>query len=275
MAINRDVIGKSYGPFGFEYGHRDTILYALGIGANESELPFLYEKHGPLVYPSYAVVPAFTAAGACVGELKINPFMIVHGEQHVRLHGPVPPRGKIETVSTVKGIYDKGSGALVEVECRSSAEGKALFENVFSFFVRGEGGFGGDRGPKTEKAEPPARPPDLRAELVTERRQALLFRLSGDWNPLHADPDVAKAAGFERPILHGLCTFGHTVRAVVRDVCGCDPAKVRGIHARFSAPVLPGQTLIVEMWRDGSRVLCQTKTDAGSVVLSNGLIELA
>ena len=275
MAINTELVGKTYGPSEFTYNQRDAILYNLGIGADESDLEFLYEKHGPKVYPSFATVGTGTGSGDVIGDLNINPMMIIHGEQRVRIHGAIPPSGTIETVTTVAGIYDKGSGALVDLELKSSVEGKLLFENVVSMFVRGEGGFGGERGPKSDKAEPPDRAPDQQVKIQTERRQALLYRLSGDWNPLHADPDVAKSVGFERPILHGLCTFGCTVRAVVRELCNNDPEAIRSMAVRFSSPVLPGDMLTVELWTEGKTVFVQTKNEAGEVVLTNGVFELA
>jgi acyl dehydratase len=150
-----------------------------------------------------------------------------------------------------------------------------LFENVVSMFVRGEGGFGGERGPKRDTAQPPDRAPDKQLKVQTERRQALLYRLSGDWNPLHADPDIAKASGFERPILHGLCTFGCTVRAILRELCSNDPAAISSMAVRFSSPVLPGDSLTVELWTEGRTVFAQTKNESDAVVLSNGVFELA
>ena len=142
-------------------------------------------------------------------------------------------------------------------------------------FVRGEGGFGGERGPKRDKAQPPDRAPYKQVRIQTEGRQALLYRLSGDWNPLHADPDIAKVAGFERPILHGLCTFGCTVRAIQRELCDNDPEAIRSMAVRFSSPVLPGDSLTVDLWTEGKTIFAQTKNESDAVVLSNGVFELA
>jgi acyl dehydratase len=210
-----------------------------------------------------------------IEDLNINPMMIIHGEQRVRIHGALPPNAMVTTEATVGGIYDKGSGALVDLEFQSSVDGKLLFENVVSMFVRGEGGFGGERGPKGDKVAPPDRAPDRRVEIQTERRQALAYRLSGDWNPLHADPDIAKAAGFERPILHGLCTFGCTTRAILRELCDNDPEAIRSMAVRFVSPVLPGDLLTVELWTEGKKVFVEVKNESGAVVLSNGVFELA
>ena len=275
MAINTELVGRSYTLPEFSYSYRDTIIYALGIGADESDLEFLYEKHGPKLYPSFATAGAGAGSDDLIKDLNINPMMIIHGEQRVRIHGALPPSATVETEVTVAGIYDKGSGALVDLELKSSVNGKLLFENVVSMFVRGEGGFGGERGPKREKAQPPDRAPDRQVKIQTERRQALLYRLSGDWNPLHADPDMAKAAGFERPILHGLCTFGCTVRAILREVCNNDPEAIRSMAVRFVSPVLPGDILTAELWTEGKTVFAQTKNESDAVVLSNGVFELA
>jgi len=275
MAINTDVVGKTYTLPEFTYSHRDTMIYALGIGADESDLEFLYEKHGPKVYPSYATVGSGLGGSDIIDDLNINPAMIIHGEQRVRVHDALPPNATVTTEGKVAAIYDKGSGALVDLEFKSSVDGKLLFENVVSMFVRGEGGFGGERGPKRDNAQPPDRAPDRQVKIQTERRQALVYRLSGDWNPLHADPDIAKVAGFERPILHGLCTFGCTARAVQRELCDNDPEAIRSMAVRFSSPVLPGDTLTVALWTEGKTVFVETKNEADAVVLSNGVFELA
>lgn len=276
MAINIEAVGKTYDVPELTYGRRDTIIYALGIGADESDLEFLYEKHGPRVYPSFATVAGGFGGSEIIEDLNIDPRMILHGEQRARIHGALPPRATVKTKVTVAGIYDKGSGALVDLELKSSVDGHLLFENLVSILVRGAGGFGGDYGPKREgKAQRPDRAPDKQVKIQTERRQALVYRLSGDWNPLHADPDVARAFGFERPILHGLCTFGCTVRAVLRELCDNDPAAIRSMAVRFSSSVLPGDLLTAELWTEGKTVFAQTKTESGDLALSNGVFELA
>jgi acyl dehydratase len=204
-------------------------------------------------------------------------MMIVHGEQQIRLHRPIPPAAKLQTLSVVRGIYDKGKGALVVVDAHTvDIDGKPVFDNTFSIFVRGEGGFGGERGPEAVKADPPAgRAPDFEVVETTRREQALLYRLSGDLNPLHADPQMAKLGGFDRPILHGLCTFGYAGRALVKGACGGDPARLRAFGARFSAVVFPGDTLTTRGWRDGDRYLVTTSTQENKVVLANAVAEVA
>jgi len=270
MAINLNLVGKSFAPAEFEYKTRDVILYALGVGAGPDDLNFVYEN-GLQVLPTFAVIPAFPAAAASMPDLNVNPMMVVHGEQAIRLHRAIPDEGTIRTAATVKAIYDKGSGAVVIVETNSTdKKGEPLFDATFAFFARGEGGFGGDRGPSTPPFEIPARDPDFRVDMPTLPQQALIYRLSGDLNPLHADPDFAKMAGFDRPILHGLCTYGHAGRAVLRFACGGDPAKFESFSARFSGTVYPGDTIVTEGWKtEKGKYLVRCTTQAGAVVLSN------
>jgi acyl dehydratase len=277
MALKLDLVGKSSAPIRHTYTWRDTALYALGVGARADELDFLFEMNGPKVLPTFAVVPSFNALISISSQLGANPMMILHGEQKVILHRPIPPNGEFQTVAEVKGIYDKGKGALVLVEARTTDEkNEPVFDNVFSIFVRGEGGFGGDRGPEALKADPPGdRDPDFETIEATAPEQALLYRLSGDLNPLHASPQFAKMAGFDRPILHGLCTYGHAGRAVLRHACGGDPARFRSFAARFAGVVFPGDTLTTRGWQlEPGRWAIQTQTQDGRTVLSNALAEV-
>ena len=280
MAINLGLVGKKSDAMPFTYNWKDTVLYALGVGGKIDELEFLYEGRGPKVLPTFAVVPSFAAMISVAGDLGANPMMILHGEQKVILHRAIAPNATLKTTSEVKGIYDKGKGALVVVEARTvDDKGEAVFDNVFSIFVRGEGGFGGERGPEAAKADPPQdkmSAPDFEVVEKTTREQALLYRLSGDVNPLHADPNMAKFGGFDRPILHGLCTFGHAGRAVLRGACGGDPAKLKSFAARFSGVVFPGDTLTTRGWKmDGHQYIVTTSTQEGKVVLSNATAEIA
>jgi acyl dehydratase len=291
MAIKLDLVGKKSDPIPFSYNWKDVVLYALGVGAKlgeasgtsrgADELDFLYEGRGPKVLPTFAVVPSFTSMIAVAGNLGANPMMILHGEQKIILHRAIPPGGKLATVSEVKGIYDKGKGALVVVEAKTTDEkNEPVFDNIFSIFVRGEGGFGGERGPEAVKADPPGTAPDFEVAEATTREQALLYRLSGDFNPLHADPNMAKFGGFDRPILHGLCTYGYAGRAILRGACGGDPAKLRSFAARFAGVVFPGDTLTTRGWKipnttDGGKYIVTVTTQEGKVVLSNAIAEIA
>ena len=277
MALKMDVVGKKSEPIKHKYTWNDTVLYALGVGAKVDELEFVYEGRGPKVLPTFAVVPSFTSMISVAGDLGANPMMILHGEQKIILHRPIPPNGKLSTVSEVKGIYDKGKGALVVVEAKTSDDkNEPVFDNVFSIFVRGEGGFGGERGPEAVKADPPAgAAPDFEVVEATTREQALLYRLSGDVNPLHADPNMAKFGGFDRPILHGLCTYGFAGRAILKSACGGDPTRLRSFGARFAGVVFPGDTLTTRGWKigDGQYVVTVT-TQEGKTVLSNAIAEV-
>jgi len=274
--LDMDLVGKPMDPLTFDYAWKDTVLYALGVGCKADELDYLYEGRGPKVLPTFAVVPCFSSLLDTLVRVKAPIHKVLHGEQRIVLHRPIPPSGKMKTVSTVRGIYDKGKGALVAVECATTdAQGQPLFDNYFSIFVRGEGGFGGDRGPEPEKLEASGAPAFERTERVPEE-QALLYRLSGDLNPLHADPAFAKMAGFDRPILHGLCTYGYAGRAILREACGGDATKLRSFGARFAGVVLPGDTITTRGWKlpDG-RYLVTVSNQEDKVVLSNGVVELA
>jgi acyl dehydratase len=258
-----------------------VILYALGIGAGNpptasSELRWTYEKN-LAVLPSFAVVPAFPFVGAIgrVPGLTINVALVLHGEQDVELHAPIPTRAEVVTRGRVAGVYDKGKAALVVIEADTATkQGQKLFTNRFSIFCRGEGGFGGDPGPKPGNAAP-SRSPDLELESPTLPQQALLYRLSGDKNPLHADPEFAKLGGFDRPILHGLCSFGAVCKAVVNEALDGDPARVARYHARFAGVVFPGETIVTSVWRDDGKLVLAARTrERGTPVLSNAAITL-
>jgi len=197
---------------------------------------------------------------------------VLHGEQRIELSGPIPTSAKSISTPVVKAVYDKVKAAVivVEVETRDD-KGKLLFKNTFTSFARGEGGFGGDRGPSGARNVAPERKPDAVVETPTAPWQALLYRLSGDKNPLHADPAFAQMAGYEKPILHGLCTFGIAGRAVLHRFCDGDPARLKDFEVRFAGIVYPGETIVTEMWKEGSsKVIVQAKTkERGEVVLSS------
>jgi acyl dehydratase len=259
----------------------DVILYHLGVGAgvppdDPNELEYVYE--GKLkVLPSFAVVPVFSALYGLAGldGFDVNFAMLLHGEQDVEILGPIPTAGEVSTTSRITDVLDKGKGALVVLEATSrTADGAPLFVNRFSAFIRGEGGFGGDAGPPPGHA-PPDRAPDLEIECPTLPQQALLYRLSGDKNPMHADPEFAKLGGFERPILHGLCSFGIACKAVVDASLEGDVAQVGGYRARFAGVVFPGETLLVRQWREDARIVLDVSTkERGTAVISNAAITL-
>jgi acyl dehydratase len=280
MPINPDAVGTTSEPVENSWTSKDCILYALGVGAGVIdptgfELEFTTENSIDVTQralPTYAVVAAFGMGTAMRSIGSFNPAMLVHGEQSVELHAPLPVEGRISTVSTITGVYDKGSGAVVTSESVSSdaSTGKAMFTNRTSIFIRGEGGWGGDRGP-SGKAEAPDRSPDHEVTYQTRADQALLYRLSGDRNPLHSDPNFAKMGGFDRPILHGLCTYGFTGRALLHTLCGSDADRFVSMSGRFSKPVYPGDALTVSMWElGGGEAYFRTATENGDVVIDAG-----
>lgn len=273
------------------YDERDLSLYALGVGAardplNPKELRFVYENHaeGFQALPSYAVVPAVNAVLKLVAEGKQAPGLnygldrVLHGEQYTELLRPLPPHAKLRHQGRVKDIFDKGKNALVVTEIRTfdAATGEELVRNELTTFVRGAGGWGGDRGPSSDINVPPERSPDSVVTEKTTENQALLYRLSGDWNPLHADPEFAGAFGFPKPILHGLCTYGHVVRHVLKTFRDSDGRYFKSIKVRFAESVFPGETLQTEMWKESdSRIVFRCKVlERNKVVISNAAIEL-
>jgi acyl dehydratase len=275
-------LGATVPPFTTSWDADDVILYHLGIGAglgkptDAAELSYTYEQR-LVVLPSFGVVPAFsglvTAATGQIPGLAVNPIMILHGEQDLELHQPIPTSGTVEHRPRVSSLYDKGKAALVTIEVESGPAGDPLFTNRFTIFARGEGGFGGDPDSPAAGHQPPDREPDAVAESPTMAHQALIYRLSGDKNPLHADPDFAKLGGFDRPILHGLCTYGMVAKAVVDTLLDGDVAAVARYQVRFAGVVFPGETVVTSMWRDGDRVvLSATTKERGQPVLSNAAL---
>ncbi len=285
MPINPEAVGAKGQPTRHSWDSKDAILYALGVGAGAvdplDELAFTTENTQNVdqqVLPTMAVVLG-VGGGAAFGSIgSFNPAMLVHGEQAITLHGPIPVKGEVETVGEITGIYDKGKGAVVEITSTSTdtASGQPLFSSIMSAFIRGEGGFGGDRGPSGPKNVAPDRAPDHEVSYRTRSDQALLYRLSGDRNPLHSDPAFAAFGGFDRPILHGLCSYGFTGRALLHTLCGSDPARFGAMEARFSSPVLPGEALTVKMWVEGGgEAIFQTAGDDGRTVIDAGKLTYA
>jgi len=278
MALRFDLIGKKSDPVPFTYTEDNVILYALGIGAGvESELDFLYEKNLK-VFPTFAVVPPSVVGWDFPARIGMNMFHVLHGEQKVEHHAPIPTKGTLYLSSGLDAIYDKGDAGAVaysSMEVRDES-GTLLYISRAVIFDRSAGNFGGDRGSRPEKVAPPeGKAPDFRVEYATSPDQAALYRLSGDKNPLHIEPEYARMGGLDRPILHGLCTFGFAGRAVLHSLCGGDPAKFNSFSVRFTGVVFPGETLITEGWETGPGTYAvQTRAGDGRVVLGNAKAEV-
>ena len=284
MPINYDELmqAKSTG-IESKYSDRETMLYALGIGfmrdpMNADELPFCYEN-GLRTVPTMATVIGWGQGGA-MARSGINYLMVVHGEQRITMHKPLPSAAEVVSDERVLGVFDKGKdkGAVLVTErvMREKNSGDKLCTLVSSTFARGDGGFGGPKDGAPEPHQLPTRAPDLTHACDTRPDQAFIYALSGDRNPLHRDPNVAKMAGFPRPILHGLCSYGTACRAIISTVCKYDAAKIIGFDVRFSAPVFPGETIVTEMWVDGAVVSFRCKLkERDVVVINNGKCTLA
>lgn len=275
MALDLTLVGKTTEPYVHTYGWKDTVLYALGVGAKKDELDVLYEGRGPKVLPSFAVVPMFLPMFDVVRNSGGDLSMVVHGGQDVRVHKDLPAEAKVSTTATLKAVYDLKRFASLVIDTTTKDEaGTLIAETSSSIIFRGEGGFGGAPPPVDENAiKPPKdRPADFTVEEKTSEEQALLYRLSGDLNPLHADPQFAAQVGFERgPILHGLCTYGYMVRHVIKGACGGDPSRIKAFGAQFRKPVWPGDTLVTEGWllEDGKISLKVSVKERNEAVLGS------
>lgn len=282
MGLDHSLVGVPSEPQVRSWDSKDALLYAVGVGAGLDdplrELEFTTENCEGIdqkVLPTFGVLIAQARSGRSLGDF--DPALLVHAEQAFELHKPLPVEGSVRTTTTVTGIYDKGSGALVVTENAAvdAATGEPLVTSRSGAFIRGEGGFGGERG-SDPPWEPPGRVPDYRIVQRTRPEQALIYRLSGDRNPLHVDPKFAARGGFSQPILHGLCTYGITGRALLHALCDGDPARFRSMSGRFSRPVLPGEQLTVSIWLTGGgdTALFQTTRQDGTVVIDRGRLQV-
>jgi acyl dehydratase len=275
MPINPDSVGKTGEPSRRSWSSRDALLYALGVGAGVDELAFTTENTTDTpqrVLPTMGVV--LGGGGVPFDKLgTFNPALMLHGGQAIELFGEIPPDGEIESTGSIGAIWDKGKAASVDLVSESVdlATGKLLFRVTMTAFMRGEGGFGGERGPAST-FKLPDRKPDHELRYETRIDQPLIYRLSGDRNPLHSDPAFAKLGGFDRPIMHGLCTYGFTGRALLHTLCGGDPKRFKSMAGRFSKPVMPGDDLSISMWVDGQECRFQTKNQDGVVVINQGMM---
>lgn len=280
-----EAIGQKIPASSFTYSHTQSILYALGVGMSTKDpdhLRFLYEGHQEFsCLPTFGVIPSQAAMMdgglASVPGLSIDFTRVLHGEQYLELYKPLPTSGTLTSEAIISDVLDKGSGLVIILDVNTYSGQELVCFNQYSVFVVGAGGFGGKR--TSDKAKPTVSPPDRAPDAVmtdeTNRDQAALYRLSGDWNPLHIDPSFAAMGGFETPILHGLCSFGFAARHVLKQYADNDPARFKAIKVRFVKPVLPGQSLQTEMWREGHRIHIQCKVkESGALVLSGAYVDL-
>lgn len=283
VAVSADLVGMPLPETNWSWGWRDAVLYALGIGArpgagalveagaDEGDLDFLYERRGPKVYPTFAVIPGMMAVASVSGVVDLDVARLLHGEQAITLHRPFPANGELTIKGRIVDVWDKGKAAVIGVESKLVDEDGPLATTYASLFAKGYGGFGGERGPDTSTVhQPPDREPDHCMEDIVRPEQAATYRLSGDRVLLHIDPDFARKAGYPGPFLHGLCTYGFTGRAVLRALCENDPERLVSMTGRFADLVWMNDQIITKIWElgDGEAVF-RAETQSGNVVLSH------
>jgi acyl dehydratase len=248
VSVDPGILGTAFDPYELEYDERDTILYALGVGAGRDpqELDYVYERD-LLALPTQPIVAVSRIFMEMTGVLNISGTARVHGEQRLVLHRPPPTSGRIRVQAAVSGVWDKTSAAVIDVAAALSIDGEPLATATFASFVRGAGGFGGERGSGLQAPAPAGSP----SAIVVDRlgwNQALIYRLTGDLNPLHVDPAYAAESGFPEPIMHGLCTYGYATRMAMKGLGWLRPPQIAEVNARFVSPVYPGQELRLEVW---------------------------
>jgi len=283
MPLNPAAVGAVGDIRTMSWNSKDALLYAVGIGAGQNDLPFTTENTKEVqqvVFPTFAVVAGSgtTSPGkSAMAEIgTFNWAMLVHGSQAITLHRPIPVEAEATVQDKVVAMYDKGKAAVVVTEAETKLKtGELLWTTRSSVFIRGEGGWDGERGPSGPQNEPPAKAPDHEVTLQTSPDQAFVYRLSGDRNPLHTDPSFAAIGGFDRPILHGLCSYGFTGRALLGALCNNDVTKFKHIEGRFSSPVMPGDALTVRMWNIGPGETVFTTSVGDRVVIDQGLVRHA
>jgi acyl dehydratase len=275
--------GTAYDDLNASWRHDDVILYHLGVGAgadptDDRELEYVNERYLK-VLPTYSVIPGFAGVRPALQGpgLDYHLAAMLHGEQELVVHAPLPPEASVITTPVVEAVFDKGNAAVIvlRADTRLAEDGSPLSTNRFRLFVRGEGGFGGDSGPTAEPWEPHGAPL-LEMNVTTLPQQAAIYRLCGDRNPLHIDPKFAARAGFDRPILHGLCTYGITCKAIVDSLLDGDPRAVTSWACRFSGSVYPGESLVIQAWKDEDRFLVEAKVKERDVAaLTHGVLRFS
>ncbi|MGI9594921.1 MAG: MaoC/PaaZ C-terminal domain-containing protein, partial [Acidimicrobiales bacterium] len=281
--LSSDLVGLALPEITWSWGWRDAVLYALGIGArpgdgalvdaeaDEGDLDFLYERRGPSVYPTFAVIPGMRALGGVSAAVDLDVARLLHGEQAITLHRPFPATGELTIRGRIVDVWDKGTAAVIGVESELVDGDGPLATTYASLFAKGYGGFGGDRGPDTgDVHRPPDRDPDHVIDDVVRPEQAALYRLSGDRVLLHIDPEFARRAGYPGPFLHGLCTYGFAGRAVLRALCGNEPGRLLSMTGRFADLVWMNDRIITKIWvLDDGEAVFRAETEGGTEVLTH------
>ena len=281
MAINyEEIMSLEEKNLELSYSQRDSIIYSLGIGLGKdpmdtNELKYVYEN-GLIAFPSMAT--NFQYKSPLLLKAKLNMVMVVHGEQGITLHQPMPSNADVVLDTRVINCFDRGEskGAIIETETKVKLkkDDSPLCTLISKTFARGDGGFGGEDVPASTPIELDSKP-DIVHEVSTTEDQALIFRLSGDSNPLHSDPNFAKMAGYPKPILHGLCSYGIACRSIVEVLCEKDSKKLKRFDVRFSSPVFPGETIVTEIWKKDDSVHFQSRVkERDKIVLKNGICEI-
>ncbi|MFO8047788.1 MAG: SDR family NAD(P)-dependent oxidoreductase, partial [Desulfosudaceae bacterium] len=275
MALKLDAVGKKLGPVTRDYTWKDVVLYALGVGAGFSNLEYCYEKDLKVI-PSFSIAAIFEFLTKIALETELNLAGLLHAEQELIFHNPIPTEGSLKTEGQITDIYDKGDkGAIIVGQSETwHSNGEKMFTSIITLFARFDGGFGGKNAPKNEVVIP-ERQPDIEVEDQTSEDQPLIYRLSGDVNPLHVDKDFAKMAGFEKPILHGLCTHGFACRLLIDNLIPGQPEKARRMACRFSRPLMPGDPIKLQIWKesDGRALWRVVNPKTGDTVIDLGVFE--
>jgi len=277
MAIDFKCVGQSVAPISKRYDWRDVALYALALSAGEDDLQYVLDNPPPKVLPTYGVIPAIAPMFEAAKLTGANLVQLLHTSQRTELIRPWPAEGEMRTQASVRGVWDMKVGALLMVDTTTEVNGELAAKTTWQLLLRGEGGFGGERPPGGLRTRAPKdKAPDFEVEVPTSRSQALLYRLTGDVNPIHSHPEVAKQAGFDRPILHGLCTYGIAGRVALKHLAGDEPGRFKSLETKFSKVVMPGDTLIVRGYKletPGQAAVTVTVKESGEEAITNGLFE--
>jgi acyl dehydratase len=269
--LSTDLVGTEFEPMDYSWNERDTMLYALAVGAHpETELAYLYERKGPLVLPSFAVIPGMQALGNLRQAVKLQIARMLHGEQSIELLRPMPPKADIKVHSRISEVWDKGKNGVIGITAEGVDDDGPLFNAHATLFYLGGGGFGGEPGPSMkDKNAPPDREPDHVVRHQTRSDQGVLYRLTGDRVALHIDPEFAQKAGYDKPFMHGLCTYGFVCRAIVQQLCDGDPARFTSMSGRFAERVEFEDTIVTKIWVTGpGEAIVSAENQHGGVVLS-------